>query len=58
MNIYNEKYNLPITITENGMNCYDLVSLDYTSQKRIIKDFGDWYKKVIAENGEGLSKTY
>lgn len=108
---YNERYGLPIIITENGMSCHDVVSLDgkvhdpnridylnryllelkraaddgveidgyfqwslldnfewaqgynqrfgtihidYSTQKRIIKDSGYWYKNVIEKNGENL----
>lgn len=108
---FNERYNLPIIITENGMSCHDVISLDgkvhdpnridylnrylrelkratddgvpvegyfqwslmdnfewaqgynqrfgmifvdYSNQKRIIKDSGYWYKKVIEENGDNL----
>lgn len=108
---YNERYGLPIIITENGMSCHDVVSLDgkvhdpnridylnryllelkrsaddgveidgyfqwslldnfewaqgynqrfgtiyidYSTQKRIIKDSGYWYKKIIEGNGENL----
>lgn len=106
-----ERYKLPIYITENGMACHDVVSLDgkvhdpnridylnryllalreaseagakvlgyfhwtltdnfewqfgyskrfglvyvdYPTQKRIIKDSGYWYKKIIESNGELL----
>lgn len=106
-----ERYKLPFYITENGLSCHDVVSLDgkvhdpnridflnrylneyakaaadgvdvrgyfqwslmdnfewcegyskrfglvyvdFESQKRIIKDSGYWYKKVIETNGESL----
>ncbi|NMA66318.1 MAG: beta-glucosidase [Clostridiaceae bacterium] len=34
---------------------FGLVYIDYENQKRIIKDSGYWYKKVIETNGEDLS---
>lgn len=106
-----ERYKLPIYITENGIGCYDVISLDnqvhdplridflnryllklreaidegadvagyfqwslmdnfewcqgyrkrfgliyvdYETQKRIIKDSGYWYRKIIENNGENL----
>lgn len=106
-----ERYKLPLYITENGMSCHDVISLDgkvhdsnridflnrylleiskaiddnvdirgyfhwsfmdnfewaegynerfglvyldYTTQKRIIKDSGYWYKNVIESNGNIL----
>ena len=106
-----ERYKLPIYITENGMSCHDIISLDgqvhdpnridflnryllalreaagegadvagyfvwslmdnfewpegyserfglvfvdYTTQKRIIKDSGRWYRSVIENNGANL----
>jgi len=30
---------------------FGIVYVDYETQKRIIKDSGYWYQKVIAENG-------
>jgi beta-glucosidase len=32
---------------------FGLVKVDYATQKRIIKDSGYFYQKVIAENGLG-----
>ena len=106
-----ERYKTPIMITENGLSCHDVVSLDgqvhdpnridflqrylrelrqasndgvevagylawsfmdnfewhsgyaerfglvyvdYTTQKRIIKDSGYWYKTIIESNGASL----
>lgn len=106
-----ERYRKPIYITENGISCHDVISLDgqvhdpnridflnrylrelkrsaddgvdirgyflwslmdnyewqsgygerfgviyidYSTQKRIIKDSGYWYKQVIREKGENL----
>jgi beta-glucosidase len=34
---------------------FGLVYVDYVNQKRIPKDSFDWYKKVIATNGRGLT---
>lgn len=33
---------------------FGLVYVDYTTQKRTIKDSGYWYRDVIADNGENL----
>lgn len=33
---------------------FGLIFVDYRNQKRIIKDSGYWYKKIIGENGESL----
>ena len=33
---------------------FGMIYVDYPTQKRIIKDSGYWYKKVIEENGENL----
>lgn len=33
---------------------FGIVYVDYTTQKRTIKDSGYWYKKVIETNGESL----
>ena len=33
---------------------FGLIYIDYTTQKRILKDSAYWYKKVIASNGEIL----
>ncbi len=34
---------------------FGLVYVDYQNQKRVPKDSFDWYKKVIATNGQGLA---
>ena len=86
-----EKYKLPIVITENGLSCPDwvfldgkvhdpmridfmhrylsclkkaaeegtterfgLIYVDYTTQKRILKDSAYWYREVIESNGQIL----
>jgi len=106
-----ERYKKPLYITENGLSCHDVISLDgkvhdpnridflarylgelgrasdegcdirgyfqwsfmdnfewaagyserfgmvyvdYATQKRIIKDSGHWYQKIISENGKNL----
>lgn len=111
---FDEKYHVPIYISENGMCCHDMVSLDgkvhdsnridylnrhllgleraisegndvrgyfcwsfidnfewnrgyydrfglvyvdYTTQQRIIKDSGYWYRKVIESNGKVLHEN-
>ena len=33
---------------------FGLVFIDYATQKRIIKDSGYWYKKIIETNGEAI----
>jgi beta-glucosidase len=33
---------------------FGLIHVDYTTQKRTIKDSGYWYKRVIEANGESL----
>jgi beta-glucosidase len=35
---------------------FGLIHVNYTTQKRIIKDSGYWYRKIIASNGDNLSK--
>lgn len=36
---------------------FGLVHVDFKTQKRIIKDSGYWYRKVIESNGENLEDT-
>lgn len=36
---------------------FGLIYVDYSTQKRIIKDSGYWYRDVIATNGEILGKN-
>ena len=33
---------------------FGTIYIDYSTQKRIIKDSGYWYKNVIKKNGENL----
>lgn len=37
---------------------FGLIYVDYSTQKRIIKDSGYWYRDIIASNGGNLSKFF
>ena len=35
---------------------FGLIYVDYSTQKRILKDSAHWYKQIIATNGKCLHK--
>lgn len=37
---------------------FGLIYVDYLTQKRVIKESGYWYKKLIESNGDILNKDY
>jgi beta-glucosidase len=36
---------------------FGLIHVDYTTQKRTLKDSAHWYSKIIASNGAALDET-
>jgi len=40
--------------TDGYKQRFGLIHVDYTTQKRTLKDSAAWYKKVIATNGSNL----